>query len=51
MESRHDYGHLDLSRMQAGNFGLQMFTSVTKPPSGQNYEYNEPLAGDNFTVI
>lgn len=37
---RADYGHVDIPRAQDGNVGLMMFTSVTKSPSGQNYEEN-----------
>ena len=51
MEGRHDFGHVDLARMQEGNLGLQMFTSVTKSPSGQNYESNETSARDNITTV
>ena len=35
-----DYGHIDLARLQAGNVGLQIFSSVTKTPTNQNYESN-----------
>lgn len=37
---RHDYGHVDLPRLQDGNVGLQVFSVVTKVPRGQNYEDN-----------
>ncbi|MDR7086923.1 microsomal dipeptidase-like Zn-dependent dipeptidase [Aeromicrobium panaciterrae] len=33
-------GHMDLPRLQKGNVALQVFSSVTKSPKGQNYESN-----------
>lgn len=51
MQGRHSFGHLDLARMQEGNIALQMFTTVTKSPSGQNYESNEAGASDNITPL
>ena len=33
-------GHEDLPRLQAGNVALQVFSSVTKTPRGQNYDAN-----------
>ena len=51
MQGRHSFGHLDLARMQAGNIGLQMFTTVSKSPSGQNYESNATSASDNITPL
>lgn len=51
MQGRHSFGHLDLARMQEGNLGLQMFTTVTKSPAGQNYESNETGARDNITSL
>lgn len=35
-----DYGHADLGRLQDGNVALQIFSSVTKTPRGQNYDSN-----------
>lgn len=46
-----DRGHMDVPRLLAGNVGMQMFTSVTKSPSGQNYDRNESSAGDNITML
>lgn len=46
-----DYGHLDIPRMQQGNIALQMFTTVTKSPSGQNYDSNQTDARDNITLL
>lgn len=47
---RHDYGHSDLPRLQAGRVGLQVFSTVTKTPKGLNFERN---AGDtdNITLL
>ncbi|WP_323799877.1 dipeptidase [Parasphingorhabdus sp.] len=45
-----DYGHIDLKRMQAGNVGLQIFSSVTKTPRGQNYDSNSADT-DNITLL
>lgn len=44
-------GHVDIPRLQAGNVGLQMFTTVTKSPSGLNYEHNETDAWDDITSL
>lgn len=38
---RASHGHVDLPRLDEGNVALQVFTAVTKVPSGQNYESNE----------
>mgnify|MGYP003633571409 FL=1 len=46
-----DFGHVDFPRLQAGNVALQMFTTVTKSPSGINYEHNETDASDNVTKL
>jgi microsomal dipeptidase-like Zn-dependent dipeptidase len=51
LSEEYDYGHLDFPRMQRGNLGLQMFTTVTKSPSGQNYEINQTDASDNITRL
>jgi microsomal dipeptidase-like Zn-dependent dipeptidase len=40
-------GHEDLPRLQAGNVALQLFSSVTKTPRGQNYDGN---AGDTDNI-
>ncbi|MBK9012338.1 dipeptidase [Novosphingobium sp.] len=42
-----DRGHEDLPRLQAGNVALQLFSSVTKSPRGQNYDGN---SGDTDNV-
>ena len=51
LSEQYDYGHLDFPRMQQGNMALQMFTTVTKSPSGQNYDTNETDARDNITSL
>jgi membrane dipeptidase len=51
LSERYDYGHLDFPRMQQGNLGLQMFTTVTKSPSGLNYELNQADARDDITLL
>ena len=38
---RHDYGLVDLPRLQAGNMALQVFSAVTKVPRTLNYDRNE----------
>ena len=43
-------GHVDLPRLQAGNVALQIFSSVTKTPKGQNYDANEGDT-DNITLL
>jgi microsomal dipeptidase-like Zn-dependent dipeptidase len=48
---KHDYGHVDLTRLQQGNVALQMFTTVTKSPDGINYEENSSDASDNITKL
>ena len=51
LKKTYDYGHADIPRLQAGNVALQMFTTVTKSPSGQNYDSNETGANDNITAL
>ncbi|MEI6487285.1 MAG: dipeptidase [Sphingomonadales bacterium] len=43
-------GHVDLQRLEAGNVALQVFSSVTKTPRGQNYERNSGDT-DNITPL
>jgi len=47
----YDYGHVDIPRLQQGNVALQMFTTVTKSPAGQNYNSNKSNARDNITAL
>lgn len=44
---RHDHGHSDLPRLQAGHVGLQVFSTVTKTPRNMNFERN---AGDSDNI-
>ena len=37
---RHSIGHTDIPRLREGRVALQVFTAVTKSPSGQNYDSN-----------
>lgn len=50
LTERHDYGMVDLPRLQEGNVGLQVFGSVTKTPKGQNYDSN-PSDTDMITYL
>jgi microsomal dipeptidase-like Zn-dependent dipeptidase len=43
-------GHEDLPRLQQGNVALQLFSSVTKTPRGQNYDGNGSDT-DNITPL
>ncbi len=47
---RADRGHEDLPRLAAGNVALQVFSSVTKTPRGQNYDANSGDT-DNITLL
>lgn len=47
---RADQGHEDLPRMEEGNVALQVFSSVTKTPKGQNYDANSAET-DNITAL
>ncbi len=51
LSQEYDYGHADIPRMQQGNMALQMFTTVTKSPAGQNYDSNKTSARDNITSL
>lgn len=48
---RGDRGHMDLPRLEDGNVALQVFSSVSKSPKGQNYDSNPTDAGDNITLL
>ncbi|QKG70976.1 dipeptidase [Erythrobacter mangrovi] len=47
---RSDRGHMDLPRLREGNVALQVFSSVTKTPKGQNYDANGADT-DNITLL
>lgn len=48
---RHNYGHVDIPRLQEGNVAVQVFTAVTKSPSGLNYDENATDARDDITLL
>ncbi|MDQ6522046.1 dipeptidase [Nocardioides sp. LHD-245] len=47
---RSGRGHLDLPRLEDGNVALQVFSSVSKSPKGQNYDSNS-ADSDNITLL
>ena len=50
MNDRASRGHMDVPRLQDGNVALQLFSSVTKTPKGQNYDGNSDKT-DNITLL
>ncbi|WP_282949465.1 MULTISPECIES: dipeptidase [unclassified Sphingopyxis] len=48
--TRAGRGHVDLPRLEDGNVALQVFSSVTKTPKGQNYDANGGDT-DNITAL
>ncbi|MBA4072557.1 MAG: peptidase M19 [Gemmatimonas sp.] len=44
------WGHTDVTRLVEGNVAIQVFSTVTKTPKGQNYERNS-AATDNITLL
>lgn len=48
--TRSTRGMVDLPRLQEGHFALQIFSSVTKTPKGQNYDGNSGDT-DNITTL
>ena len=50
LNDRASRGHMDLPRLQDGNVALQVFSSVTKTPKGQNYDANG-ADSDNITAL
>ena len=48
---RVDRGHTDIPRLVQGNVAVQVFTTVTKSPQGQNYGANSADAPDNITRL
>lgn len=50
LNERDSRGHMDLPRLQDGNVALQVFSSVTKTPRGQNYDSNSAET-DNITLL
>lgn len=47
---RADRGQVDLPRLEGGNVALQVFSSVSKTPKGQNYDSNT-ADSDNITLL
>lgn len=47
---RGDRGQVDVPRLVAGGYALQVFSSVTKTPKHQNYDAN-PSDTDNITAL
>jgi membrane dipeptidase len=50
INDRADRGHMDVPRLQDGNVALQLFSSVSKTPKGQNYDGNGADT-DNITLL
>ena len=48
---RNEWGQVDVPRLIEGGAALQMFTTVTKSPQGQNYEQNATDTADNITLL
>ncbi len=47
---RSDVGHVDLPRLQSGNVALQIFSAVTKSPSGLN-DVENTANSDDITLL
>lgn len=50
MLKKHDYGHVDLPRLQQANVAFVVFTIVSKTPKNQNYESNSDKT-DNIGLL
>ncbi len=50
LDERSTRGQVDVPRLLAGNYALQIFSSVTKTPKGQNYDANSADT-DNITLL
>lgn len=48
---RSTIGHTDIPRLAEGNVAVQVFSTVTKSPSGQNYDENSAEAFDMITPL
>lgn len=48
---RNARGQVDLPRLSEGGVGLQVFTAVTKSPSGLNYDENSAESWDDITTL
>lgn len=51
LTKRADRGQVDFPRLIEGNVAVQVFTAVTKSPSGQNYDRNSAQTSDNITKL
>lgn len=51
LNKRGEQGHVDFPRMREANVALEMFTIVSKSPSGQNMQSNSEDAFDNITPL
>jgi len=51
LTQRGTRGHVDFPRLREADVALQVFTTVTKSPAGQNYEANAADARDNITLL
>ena len=51
LTKRWGRGQVDLPRLAEGNVALQVFTTVTKSPSGLSYEANAADARDDVTLL
>lgn len=51
MVERSGRGHVDIPRLIDGNVALQVFSSVSKSPAGDNYESNSAETRDNITLL
>lgn len=51
LTKRGSRGHVDFPRMREANVGLEMFTIVSKSPSGQNMQSNSADTFDNITPL
>ncbi|MGN6818707.1 MAG: dipeptidase [Sphingomonas sp.] len=49
--NRSDRGQVDLPRLQAGHYALQVFSSVTKTPKNQNYDANSGDSDQITTLV
>lgn len=51
LSKKGDRGHVDFPRMREANVGMEMFTIVSKSPTGQNMESNSADGFDNITSL
>ncbi|MFZ1662444.1 MAG: dipeptidase [Paracoccaceae bacterium] len=51
LTKRSTRGQMDLPRLIDGNVAVQVFTTVTKSPSGLNYDKNSATSRDDITLL